>query len=114
VHEYSIVKSLVRRVEQTARARGATVVRAVKVSVGELAGVEPELLRTAYETFREGTLCERAALEIVAWRASFSCPGCGRVFGAGDVLRCAACDRPARASERSEALLLEAIDIEVP
>ena len=114
MHEYSLVMSLVQRVEEEARARQAVAVHAVKVSVGQLAGVEPELFRTAYETFREGTVCERAALEISTWPASWSCPGCGRSFALGEVLRCGACDRPAKVDARSEALLLDAIDMEVP
>jgi hydrogenase nickel incorporation protein HypA/HybF len=114
VHEYSLVMGLVERVEQEARARDATAVHAVKVSVGALSGVEPELFRTAYETFREGTICARAALEIATWPARWSCPGCGRDFAPGEILRCGACDRPAQADARSEALLLDAIEMEVP
>jgi hydrogenase nickel incorporation protein HypA/HybF len=114
MHEYSLVMSLVQRVEEEARARRAVAVHLVKVSVGELSGVEPELFRAAYETFREGTICERAALEVATWPASYSCPGCGRVFARGEVLRCPTCDRPAQADARGEALLLDAIEMEVP
>ena len=114
MHEYSLVEALVRRVEEEARRRGALAVHALKVSVGELAGVDPELFRTAYETFRAGTGCERAALEIVTCRAAWTCPSCGKAFARGDVLRCAACDRPARLTDRSDALLLESIEMEVP
>jgi hydrogenase nickel incorporation protein HypA/HybF len=114
MHEYSLVEALVRRVEEEARRRDAVAIHGLKVSVGELAGVDPELFRTAYETFRAGTLCERAPLEIIHAPARWSCPGCGKTFARGDVLRCAGCDRPARLDERSDALLLEAIDLEVP
>src|SRR5512135_1577658 len=99
MHEYSLVEALVRRVEEEARQRSAVAVHALKVSLGELSGVDPELFRAAYETFREGTVCEKAGLEIVRWPADWTCPGCGRVFADGDVLRCAACDQPARLSE---------------
>ncbi len=114
MHEYSLVEALVRRVEEEARQRSAIAVHGLKVSLGELSGVEPELFRAAYETFREGTLCAKAQLEIVRWPADWSCPSCGKAIAAGDVLRCEPCDRPARLSERSQALLLESIDMEVP
>ncbi len=114
MHEYSLVESLVRRVEEEARRRGATRVHSLKVSVGELAGVDPELFRTAYETFREGTICADAALELLTYPAAWSCPGCGAPIERGAVLTCAACGVPARPSERSEALLLESIDLEIP
>jgi hydrogenase nickel incorporation protein HypA/HybF len=114
MHEYSLVEALVRRVEDEARRRQATRIHSLKVSVGELAGVDPELFRTAYETFREGTLCEAAALELVTFPAEWSCPSCGKPLAKGAVLRCAGCGVPAQLSERSDALLLESIDMEVP
>ena len=114
MHEYSLVQSLVSRVEELARARKASAVHGLRVSVGELAGVDPELFRTAYHTFRAGTLCENAALDIVRAPARWSCPRCGVELQKGAVLRCVACNLPARLSEASEALLLESIEMEVP
>ncbi len=40
MHEYSIVQALVERVDAEARARGATAVHRLSVSIGELSGVE--------------------------------------------------------------------------
>jgi hydrogenase nickel incorporation protein HypA/HybF len=114
MHEYSLVESLVRRVEEEARRRAATRIHGLKVSVGELAGVDPELFRTAYETFRAGTLCEEASLEVVTFPAAWACPGCGKAIARGERLQCEACGVPAKLSERSDALLLESIDMEVP
>jgi hydrogenase nickel incorporation protein HypA/HybF len=114
MHEYSLVQSLVGRVEQEVRSRGAVAVHRVSVTVGELAGVEPDLFRTAYELFRAGTACERAALELISYPARWTCPGCGATFERGEVLRCRRCDRPAQMDERSGALLLERIELEVP
>ena len=63
MHEYSIVQSLVDSVTAAVGTRDATVQR-VDIAIGELAGVDRGLLTTAFEVFREGTLCERAALTI--------------------------------------------------
>ncbi len=114
MHEYSLVEALVRRVEEEARRRRATAVHRLRVSVGELAGVEPELFRTAYETFREGTACAGAELELVTHPAGWRCPACGRRFERGEALRCDACARPARLDPEGDALLLESIEMEVP
>jgi hydrogenase nickel incorporation protein HypA/HybF len=114
MHEYSLVQALVRRVEDEARQRHATAIHGVKVSLGELSGVEPDLFQTAFELFRAGTFCENATLDIVRYPASWGCRKCGRTFAQGDVLRCPTCDLPARLTEKSEALLLESIDMEVP
>ncbi len=114
MHEYSLVEALIRRVEDEARRRNALAVHGLKVSLGELAGVDPELVQTAFETFRQGTLCERTALEVVRCPAQWACPRCGRGFAHGDVLQCEPCGEPARLTEKSDALLLESIDMEIP
>ena len=64
MHEYSIVQALVDRVDAEARARKATAVHRLSVRIGELSGVDMDLLTTAYETFRERTICERAELDL--------------------------------------------------
>lgn len=64
MHEYSLVQSMFDQIESVVRARGAIAVRRVRVTIGPLAGVEPELFRTAYDVFRVKTICEDAPLEI--------------------------------------------------
>ena len=69
MHEYSIVQALIERVDAEARARRATAVHRLSMRIGELSGVEVELLTTAYETFRERTICAGAELECEHGRA---------------------------------------------
>jgi hydrogenase nickel incorporation protein HypA/HybF len=114
MHEYSLVEALVRRVEEEARRRSALAVHGVSVRVGELSGVDPELFRTAYETFRAGTLCERAPLALRQVAASWSCPRCRRPIARGAVLACPDCGEPARLDDGGDALTLDGIDLEVP
>lgn len=66
MHEYSIVSSLVDQVEHVVAAHPGAIVRRVHVQIGAYAGVELALLQTAYDTFRERTVCEGAELRIVA------------------------------------------------
>jgi hydrogenase nickel incorporation protein HypA/HybF len=112
VHEYSIVRALVDRVEAAAVARGATAVRSIAVRIGELAGVDVELLATAYRTLAAGTLCERSALEVSTVAARWACRDCGAAIAAGGPLRCAACDGPA-ALQQGDEILLERMEIDV-
>jgi len=114
VHEYSLVQSLVTRVESLALARKATVVHRLVVSVGELAGLDPELFQTAYDTFRAGTICERAEMELRRVPARWACSGCGREIPKGEVLTCPDCGLPARLSAGGDEILLETIEMEVP
>jgi len=114
VHEYSLVQSLVTRVESLAQAGKATAVHRLVVSVGDLAGLDPELFQTAYDTFRAGTICERAAMEIRRVPARWGCGGCGREIAKGEVLTCPDCGLPARLSAGGDEVMLETVELEVP
>ena len=48
MHEYSIVQALVSKVEAECLARGALAVHKLNVRIGELSGVETDLLTTAW------------------------------------------------------------------
>lgn len=113
MHEYSIVSALVDRVQREAAAHPGAVVRRLRVRLGELSGVEPELLRTAFETFRGASVCAAAELELLQIPAVWCCPRCDRAIAAGEVLRCPACDRPARLTSGDD-ITLERIEMEVP
>ena len=112
LHEYSIVQALVERVEAIARERNALAVRRLLVRIGELSGVEPELLATAFTTFRANTVCEGAEMTILPVAARWMCSGCRRGIQRGEILRCAACGAPGRLSEGDE-IILERVVMEV-
>ncbi len=111
MHEYSIVSALIERVEHEALARGAKRVVRLRVQLGELSGVEPELLVTAYETFRERTVCENAPMELDRVPAVWGCPRCGGPMARA--LRCPCCHAPARLVSGDE-IVLSQIEMEVP
>lgn len=111
MHEYSIVQALLDRVDSEARSHRATHVVRVRVRIGELAGVESDLLQSAFELAREATLCATAELEIVPTAAQWECPTCGSAIPPGSVLRCSRCQTPAKLSSGDE-ILLERIEME--
>jgi len=113
MHEYSIVASLIDRVQKEVSAHAGTRVHRLHVKIGELSGVELDLLKTAFDTFRERTICEGAELTIESVPAAWECPGCGCSVARGAILRCETCERPARLS-RGDEIILERIEMEVP
>jgi hydrogenase nickel incorporation protein HypA/HybF len=112
MHEYSIVQSLIARVEEEARLRGAERVLAIEVRIGELSGVEVELLRTAYSLFRETGPYRDTELRIEEIGARWACPRCDEGPAPGGSLRCPACSRPLRLVAGDE-ILLQRIEMEV-
>ncbi len=111
MHEYSLVQALVERVEQEVRKRGEAKVHRLRVRLGELAGVDAGLFRTAYDMFRSGTVCAGAELELTPIAARWQCPSCYRSIARGRKLQC--CGAPARLVEGDD-LMLDQIELEVP
>ena len=64
MHEYSIVQSLLNSCEENAKANDAEKVTKVVVKIGVMSGVEPDLLQTAFDTFKEETICSEAQFII--------------------------------------------------
>lgn len=114
MHEYALVQNLLDQVGAQAAALHATAVRKVTVGMGELAGVNPDLFATAFETFRAGGgVCQDAELSIHWVKARWVCSQCAHVIQRGAVLRCPNCGVPARLAAGDE-LTLERIELEVP
>lgn len=112
MHEYSIVQSLLDSVEDVARQHQGAAVHHLFVQIGDLAGVDRDLLQTAYDTFRIGTICESTPMTIERVEARWECPLCHAVFPRGATLRCAVCAEPAKLAAGDE-ILLRRIEMEV-
>jgi hydrogenase nickel insertion protein HypA len=111
MHEYSIIAALLERVNAEARAKDASRVHRLTVRIGELAGVDVQLLETAYTTFRERTICDSAELVIQQVAAEWRCPHCSTLIARGKALRCLTCDMPAQLVAGDE-IFLDRIEME--
>lgn len=92
MHEFSIVQDLLHMCEKNAEQNNATKITKVEVKIGKLSGVEPHLLQTAFDTFKEKTICDGAeflihhqdlvvkcikcGLESTLEQNTFACPSC--------------------------------------
>ncbi|MBI2480122.1 MAG: hydrogenase maturation nickel metallochaperone HypA [Planctomycetia bacterium] len=92
MHEYSLARALLHQVEHVARCEGATGVQSVRVTIGEFTGVDPDLLRLAFENVVERSpfmnteliiekvpleaRCENCSNEFLVERFRFACPKC--------------------------------------
>jgi hydrogenase nickel incorporation protein HypA/HybF len=77
MHEYSIVQSLLESCENHANQNKASKVTKVVVKIGVLSGVEPDLLKSAFDTFKEATICENADFIINSQPVVIECGECG-------------------------------------
>jgi len=80
MHEYSIVQALLNQCEEIAVQNAATKVTKVITKIGVMSGVEIHLLQTAFDTFKEATMCEGAAFVIHEQKLKLHCDACGEEF----------------------------------
>ena len=108
MHEMSICQALMDQVERIAGEQGASRVDKIVLSIGPLAGVEPELLSRAYEVARLQTIAENAELEIETGPIVVECRKCGASGEAGvSRLVCPSCgDWQVNLTQGDELLLL--------
>lgn len=76
MHEYSIVQALIDQCETLAVTNKASAVTKVVVKIGQYSGVEPYLLETAFETFKDQTVCERAEFVMTIQPLVIICTDC--------------------------------------
>ena len=94
MHEMSIAMAVVEQVEEAAPAAGATAVEAVRLQVGELAGVVPEALAFCFELACSGSVLEGAELLVEPVAARARCAPCAVEWPVGmpPDLVCPRCD----------------------
>jgi hydrogenase nickel incorporation protein HypA/HybF len=91
MHEFSICQALVSQIGDIARPRDAQV-RQVRVGIGPLSGVEPQLLKSVYPLACIGTAAEGSQLEIEQTTVCVGCRKCGaHTVAAPNRLVCGAC-----------------------
>lgn len=80
MHEYSIVQALLTQCESIAQQNNVHKVVKVITKIGVMSGVEIHLFQIAFDTFKEGTLCEGAELVINEQKLKLHCNACGSEF----------------------------------
>jgi hydrogenase nickel incorporation protein HypA/HybF len=76
MHELAICESVLRQVLAVASSRNLRHVAWIKLRIGPLAGVEPDLVRLAFPIVAAGTTCAHAALEIELAPVEVRCQIC--------------------------------------
>jgi hydrogenase nickel incorporation protein HypA/HybF len=113
VHELSLVASVFDILEEKAREHGASRITAVVLRVGRMSGVVPELLESAFDTYKKGTPAGDARLEIVIVPVKLLCPDCGGASVREDAdFSCAACGSKRVEIVEGREIVVERIELE--
>ncbi len=93
MHEYSIVQALLNQCEGIAKENKAKRVTKVVTKIGVMSGVEIHLLQTAFDTFKEGTICDGAQFIINHQKVILYCNECEAEYEVDEMnYRCVKCD----------------------
>jgi len=112
MHEISIAESIVGIAEARARDQNALSVQLIRMRLGEFTNIVPEALEFAFEIARQGTIAERAQLEIEIVPMTLFCVVCEAETQPvrGVCLICAQCGFPLKIVAGEE-LQIEYIDV---
>jgi hydrogenase nickel incorporation protein HypA/HybF len=113
MHELSLMLELRDQALAAAAAEGASRIVAIRLRVGELAGVEIEALRGAFPVVMEGTIAAQAQLWIEREAASCRCAGCGDDYRVSDgFCQCPRCGTLGGQLLSGRALQLVALEVD--
>lgn len=80
MHEFPITQQIIRIAETHAREAGAARVIRVKLVVGDYSGFIGDSIQMYFDVISEGTLCEKATIEIQRVKPKLRCESCGQLF----------------------------------
>jgi len=113
MHELSIVAGLFETLLEQAGTHGARKVTAVTLRMGKLSGVVPELLESAFDMYKKGTIAEEAKLWVVDVPVRIRCRACGKEAEIQSyVFLCDACASPDLEILQGTDMVLERIELE--
>lgn len=113
MHELAVAQALVDQVDNVIRQHSAVSASLIRVRIGPLAGVVPELLASAFHLAAAGHAMEHAVLDLVAAPIQVLCQTCGKETEAAmNRLVCGACGDWHTQVISGDELLLESVELE--
>jgi len=79
MHELSLCEGILQILQDNARSQGFNTVKAVWLEIGALAGVETSALRFNFDIVTQGSIAERATLNIIDVPGEAWCMQCCKV-----------------------------------
>lgn len=112
MHELSLCRSLLRQTLAVAAQHRAVAVTGLRLQIGPLAGVEPELLKSAFLLAAAGTIAESAELNLVATCIEVYCKSCKkRSQATPNQLCCGNCGSCSTQLVSGDELMLESVEL---
>ena len=111
MHEVSLVESIVTALEKMMEEEEWKNIVEVRLRVGILRQVNPEILSFAFETVTKGTSLEGARLLVTDVPLEYRCRDCGQMWGEENGL-CPVCGSASRETLAGMELEIESLEVE--
>lgn len=113
MHELSLVAGMFEALEAEVAKYGRAKVNSVTIKVGVLSGAVPDLIESAFDTYKAGTFADGAVLTVISVKPSFRCRACGgQTFREELNYSCAACGSRDVELVSGDELIIEKVEIE--
>ena len=76
MHEMSLCEGILQVLEDNAKSQGFAKVKTVWLEIGDLAGVELDAMRFSFDAVMNGTMADKAKLEIIEIPGQAWCMQC--------------------------------------
>lgn len=112
MHELSLIANLFEIMEKEARGKKAKKITRVRLQVGLFSGVVSDLLKTAFDIYKEDTMASESQLEIEEIPLKIRCQDCGTEVIKDDfVFICSKCGSHNLQTLSGTELFLEKMDL---
>jgi hydrogenase nickel incorporation protein HypA/HybF len=113
VHELSVAQSLIDLLLERLADQPPARVDVVHLSVGQLSGVDPAALRSAFHVATGATLLRGSRLEIASVTPRVWCVRCNaeREVKSIQSMRCSTCDQPSEDLRAGRELFVERLEV---
>jgi hydrogenase nickel incorporation protein HypA/HybF len=113
MHELSLVRSLVTQVEQLVADHGGGIVREIRLQCGALSGVEPVLMKSAFDLLKHEAALGDATLVIEEITLAARCGKCQTIFCPEHFhFVCPECGCSDTKAVQGESVVLKSIELE--
>src|SRR6476646_10058389 len=113
MHEHSLVRALLRKVEDIAAEHPGNQIVTIRVRIGEFSGAEADLLSSAYDELVKDTSLRGAALNVERVPLEAVCDQCGHQFHIERFhFECDKCGSVRLSLRGGEELLLDSVTLE--
>jgi hydrogenase nickel incorporation protein HypA/HybF len=114
MHELSVVASLFEILEEKVKEQNGKKIILVKLQIGALSGIVPELLATAFDIYKKDTIAAEAELKINTIPLKVQCKDCQKLMVKDDfVFICDFCGSTNLKTLEGTEMILEKMDMEV-